>query len=98
MMRINGNIPIDDNKSSDKVSEIRKKQEIDNKDNANKTDDSKDRISLSGKAKEINELKRLISEMPDIRADRVDALRKAIDSGDYNIDAKKIAQRMLEEL
>ena len=97
-MRINGNIPIDDNKPSDKVSEIRKNQEIDNKDNANKTDDSKDRISLSGKAKEINELKRLISEMPDIRADRVDALRKAIDSGDYNIDAKKIAQRMLEEL
>jgi negative regulator of flagellin synthesis FlgM len=97
-MKINGNIPIDDNKTNDKIGEIRKNQDTDNKDNANKTDDSKDKISLSGKAKEINELKRLISEMPDIRADRVDALRKAIDAGDYNVDAKKIAQKMLEEL
>ena len=97
-MKINANIPIDDNKTNDKIGEIRKNQDVDNKDNANKTEDSKDKISLSGKAKEINELKRLISEMPDMRADRVDALRKAIDAGDYNVDATKIAQKMLEEL
>jgi negative regulator of flagellin synthesis FlgM len=97
-MKINGNIPIDDGIPNEKVRETHKHRDGNNKDNANKVDDSKDKISLSGKAKEINELKRFINDLPEIRSDRVDALKKAIDSGDYNIDAKKIAEKILEEL
>jgi len=97
-MKINGNIPIDDGIPNERLREVHKNRETDSKDNANKADDSKDKISLSGQAKEINELKRLISDLPEIRSDRVDALKKAIESGNYNIDAKKIAKKILEEL
>jgi len=97
-MKINGNIPIDDGKANERLREVHKNREIDSKDNANKADDSKDKISLSGQAKEINELKRLISDLPEMRSDRIDALKKAIESGNYNIDAKKIAEKILEEL
>ena len=97
-MKINGNIPIDDSRPNEKLKNTHKNQDIDSKDNANKADDSKDKISLSGKASEINELKRLISDLPDIRQDRIDALKKAIETGNYNIDAQKIAEKILEEL
>jgi len=97
-MKIHGNIPIDDGKPNERLREVHKNRDIDNKDNANKTDDSKDKISLSGKAKEINDLKRLMNDLPEIRSDRVDALKKAIDSGNYNIDAQKIAKKIVEEL
>jgi negative regulator of flagellin synthesis FlgM len=97
-MKINGNIPIDDGIPNEKLREAHKNRDFDNKDNANKVDDSKDKISLSGKAKEIDELRRLISDLPEIRSDRVDALKKAIDSGNYDIDARKIAEKILEEL
>jgi len=97
-MKISGNIPIDDGIPSEKMREAHKNRELDNKDNANKAEDSKDKISLSGKAKEINELKRIISDLPETRSDRIEALKKAIESGNYTIDAQKIAQKMLEEL
>ena len=97
-MKIHGNIPIDDGKPNERLREVHKNRDIDNKDNANKADDSKDKISLSGKAKEINDLKRLMNDLPEMRSDRVDALKKAIDSGNYNIDAQKIAKKILEEL
>jgi negative regulator of flagellin synthesis FlgM len=97
-MKISGNIPIDNEKSNEKLREVHKNRDIDNKDNANKADDSKDKISLSGEAKEINELKRLMNDLPDMRSDRIDALKKAIEAGNYNIDANKIAEKILEEL
>ena len=97
-MKINGNIPIDDSRPSEKLKDTHKNHDVESKDNANKADDSKDKISLSGKASEINELKRLISDLPDIRQDRIDALKKAIETGNYSIDATKIAEKILEEL
>lgn len=78
--------------------DVNKNRDAGQKDNANKTDDSKDKITVSGKAKEINELKGLISDVPDIRTDRVDAIKKAIDSGNYNVDAQEVAGKILEEM
>ncbi len=53
---------------------------------------------MSAKAKKIIELKGLIDQLPDIRRDKVDAIKKAIDSGNYNIDSQKTAQKILEEI
>jgi len=33
-----------------------------------------------------------------VRTDKIDAVKHAIDTGNYNIDARKIAQKILEEL
>lgn len=97
-MRIDGNNPIEGKDPNNKVKDITKRQDTEKKDNANKSDDRNDKISVSGKAKEINELKRLINELPEIRTDRIEALKKAIESGNYNIDSQKIAEKLLEEL
>ena len=56
-----------------------------------------DKVSLSGKAKEINELKGLIEGLPDIRQDKIDAVKRAVDAGNYNFDPLKVAEKILVE-
>jgi negative regulator of flagellin synthesis FlgM len=97
-MKIQGNNQIEGQELLNRAKDVNKNRDAEQKDNANKTDDSKDKITLSGKAKEINELKSLINDLPDIRTDRVDALKKAIDAGEYNMDVMNVAGKMLEEI
>ena len=97
-MKIYGNNPVEGHELLNRAKELNRNSDAEQKDNANKADDGKDKITVSGKAKEINELRNLISNMPDIRSDRVDAIKKAIDSGEYNVDAREVAGKMLDEI
>jgi negative regulator of flagellin synthesis FlgM len=96
-MKIDGNNPIEGKKLFNKVQDLNKNQDLEKKENAQKTESDRDKVSLSEKAKEINELKALIDGIPEIRSDKVDAIKKAIDAGTYNFDSQKIAQKILEE-
>ncbi len=97
-MKIQGTNPVEGQDVYNRVKDINKNHDTEQKDNANKADDSRDRITLSGKAKEINELKSLIDRMPEIRTDRVESIKKAIDAGTYNIDLLNVAKKILEEI
>ena len=57
-----------------------------------------DRVDLSGKAKEIGELKNDIAHLPEIRTDKVDAIQKALSDGTYKVDSMKIAGRLIDEV
>ncbi|NOY65773.1 MAG: flagellar biosynthesis anti-sigma factor FlgM [Nitrospirae bacterium] len=57
-----------------------------------------DRVELSGKARELDALKKIINELPDVRARRVEEIKKAVESGNYTIDPNKVASKILEEL
>lgn len=57
-----------------------------------------DQVHLSGKAKELEELKQVILQMPEIRKDKVEALKKAIQEGSYQVDSFKVAGKILEEI
>ncbi len=59
---------------------------------------AKDRVDLSGRAREVEDLKAEIQNIPDVRKDRVEAVRKSVESGNYRIDPGKIAGKLLEEL
>jgi len=56
-----------------------------------------ERVSLSGKASDINKIRDIIREAPDVRADKVALLRKKIADGDYGVKGKDIADKMLRE-
>ena len=47
---------------------------------------------------EIVELVDAVRALPDVRLDKVEAIRKAIASGSYVVDALKVAEKMLEEI
>ncbi|MEW6599410.1 MAG: flagellar biosynthesis anti-sigma factor FlgM [Nitrospirota bacterium] len=95
-MKIQGNNPLDGNELYGKVQELKKNQDAEKKDGVQKSD-SRDKISLSGRSKEISELMGLIEKLPEVRMDRVEELKKAIDAGNYNFDSYKVAEKILEE-
>lgn len=97
-MKIQGNNPIDGKELYGKVQELNKNQEAEKKEGAQKGDTNKDKISLSGRAKEISGLMGLIDKLPEIRMDKVEELKKSIDTGSYNFDSLKVAEKILEEI
>jgi negative regulator of flagellin synthesis FlgM len=56
-----------------------------------------DRVELSQKAKDLQEAKKLLNEMPDVREEKVALLKKQIEDGSYRVDGEKVAGKMLEE-
>ncbi len=54
-----------------------------------------DRVEISVLARE---LKQLVNQLPDVRLERVESVRKAIESGQYVIDSNKIAEKLIDEL
>lgn len=57
-----------------------------------------DKVQLSGKAKEINELMGQVEALPEVREAKVQDLRNAISKGAYSVDSQKIAGKMLDEV
>lgn len=97
-MNVQGSNPVDGKELFAKVQDLEKGKEAEKKAGAQKTNGEKDKISLSGQAKEISELKSEIDKLPDIRTERVEEVKKAIDTGNYNIDTLRIAEKILEEI
>ena len=54
-----------------------------------------DTVELTSGAKLLERLEKTLASLPDIDASRVDAVKTAIASGDYEIDAQKIADALL---
>jgi negative regulator of flagellin synthesis FlgM len=99
-MKIQGNNPVDGKELLGKVQESAKNQQQPavKKGDQQPEKTTGDRISLSNGAREIAELKKMIDQLPEIREDKVAAIKKAIESGTYNVDSMKVAEKILEEI
>ena len=64
---------------------------------SNSAMDSASRVNLSERAQDIKRMKEIAMAAPDIREDRVASLQKLVDSGKYKVDAKDIADKMVDE-
>lgn len=56
-----------------------------------------DHVSISASSREIQKLEIVIAQTPDVRQDKVQDLKSRIKSGQYNIDSRKVAGKILEE-
>jgi negative regulator of flagellin synthesis FlgM len=54
-----------------------------------------DRIELSIRSREIQQLDPLIQATPDIRTAKVEQIRSAVESGTYNVRAEMIADKII---
>jgi negative regulator of flagellin synthesis FlgM len=64
---------------------------------AEKQQTKTDTVVLSDAAKKIQDAKKQLDAIPDIREDKVAQLKEQIENGTYEIDAEKIADKMLRE-
>jgi len=53
-----------------------------------------DSVSLTPQAKQLRELQKKSNEAPEVDQKKIDKLKKAIMSGEYKVDAEKLAQNM----
>ena len=54
-----------------------------------------DRLELSVRSRQISHLNELIQSTPDIREEKVEQVRKELESGTYNVKAEKIAEKII---
>jgi negative regulator of flagellin synthesis FlgM len=54
-------------------------------------------ISKEGREKKLQEIKGLLEKVPDVREEKVTAVRTAIEDGTYRVKGKEIAKKMIKE-
>ena len=94
-MEINGNqgIGIDAY-----VNQVQDKNKVGTPDNpAEKKGVKADTVVISDAAKKVQEARRQLDDIPDVREDKVSRLRSQIQNGTYEIDADKLAGKMIKE-
>ncbi|MBS4535789.1 flagellar biosynthesis anti-sigma factor FlgM [Clostridium sp. D2Q-14] len=58
----------------------------------------KDEFTISKEAKDIQRAFKIAKESPDIRKEKVEEIKARYDSGNYNIDPKKVVEKMIEDI
>lgn len=69
--------------------------------NASRTDSAAqpaDRVVLSPGSLEVQKIRDILAQTPDVRADRVQALKEEIARGEYQIDSYRLADKMMASL
>ena len=56
-----------------------------------------EKVDLSTKARDIQQLKDAVSELPEVREEKVQELQERIEKGAYDVSGEKIAEKMVGE-
>jgi negative regulator of flagellin synthesis FlgM len=62
---------------------------------AAETERPDDKVSLSNASREMQAAEEAVAATPDVRQDRVDEIKMAVESGNYDMDPAKIADKMV---
>lgn len=57
-----------------------------------------EKVEISPQAREIQKLKEILEQMPEVREKRVEELKSMIQEGSYKVDLEKLSDRILEAL
>lgn len=79
------------------IKNVKDKRKIGVSEQASKNVFEEDKVVLSPKAREVQEAKKVLSTIPDIREDEVVRIKKEIEEGNYKIEGKKLAAKMIRE-
>ena len=54
-------------------------------------------VNLSATAQDIQKLQNAVSQLPEVRTERVQDLQRQVDEGTYQVDSDQVAQKMAGE-
>ena len=57
-----------------------------------------DKLDLSQSATQFKQLLEAAKRVPDVREDKVQDIKSRIQAGEYNVDSRVVAEKMLEQL
>jgi negative regulator of flagellin synthesis FlgM len=64
---------------------------------ANATTITEEKVDLSTEAKDIQQARNALSQVPDIREQKVNEIKSQVEKGEYNVSGEKIAGKMVGE-
>ncbi|MBN2515999.1 MAG: flagellar biosynthesis anti-sigma factor FlgM [Deltaproteobacteria bacterium] len=56
-----------------------------------------EKVSLSAKGRDIQQARKAINNLPDVRTEKVEDLRNQIEQGTYHVNSEEIAEKMIGE-
>jgi flagellar biosynthesis anti-sigma factor FlgM len=56
------------------------------------------RAELLGNEPLMEQVRKIVAETPEVRPEKIDSLQEAVAEGDYEVDARKVANRLISEL
>ena len=57
-----------------------------------------DKVDISGRSREVADIMASINQLPDVRAQKVQELKQAVETGAYSIDPQKVAEKLLKDI
>ena len=57
-----------------------------------------DRVELSANSVDVQKIKEVLDATPSVRAEKVQALKEQIEKGEYQVDSREVANKMLFSL
>lgn len=105
--KVGQNLNLTDSTRADKSKEKSSVNALSTENQTQQTKDLKDinstakneaaQVKLSERAQDIRKAKELAMASPDVDMEKVEKFRKLIDEGKYKVDAKAVADRMVNE-
>lgn len=87
MMKINGIIRTYDNYKEQLTPSVQKSTQV----------KSKDQVVFSENAKDFTTIYQKLSDVPEVRQDKVDQIKKSMEEGSYNVSSREVAQKILSQ-
>ncbi len=79
------------------VDQAEKSKQVEKNQTAQGQNQQTDRVDLSDQSKEMKKIYTAQQMAPDIRTDRVNEVKKLIEENRYQVDSKKVAEKMIQE-
>ncbi len=58
---------------------------------------SQDKVEFSAQSREMQKIYDVLQTTPDVRAEKISALKKSIAEGEYHVDNEDLADKMIKE-
>lgn len=87
--------PVNELKAQGNQQKDRPVDQPDNKEALNNSDKPGESLQLSNEAKGIRKIEQNLAQLPEVNQGRVEELKQAIDSGEYKIDSRSVAEKLL---
>ena len=56
-----------------------------------------DQVELSSQARDIQRVRAVVQDAPEVRMDKVEAARRALQSGNLNLNGRDLAEKLLKD-
>ncbi|RMF90856.1 MAG: flagellar biosynthesis anti-sigma factor FlgM [Nitrospinota bacterium] len=94
-MRISGNDPIRNDPVVHGSNQVAKDLQAQQERSARIAGTEPDKVEFSARARDIQRIKEVLAQTPEVRQDRIEAARKALESGTLNLQGKDLAERII---